>query len=529
MSLAWYTESLIRDDNDTRIKFISDIGDEYTYKAKGVNVDFILYLEKIDNSYRQGQFQIEKLFESEFSKIKEFAFNESSDDFTDIVSYVINTELINASRELAYQANTDVFNYCITLSDKYIPRIYINLEQRIFSLLESSNLAKEMYIHLKTTELNDGEKNEDEKKEAIDDIEKEYLRSKEALKKELCNYVVLWIHAYQFLEARKKLLNRKNVIAFSHRYQGWSKPRFEVNKELSFEYKTNFGYGNSSFFYLLLIYKGIQIFPFMDWVNYQYAQAAEMEKYSIRFHKEVRKTIIVDDKKRTIKEKEINQEYWKNAFNDLEEACNLSESNARVFIDKYVISALNELIKELEKIFEEDDSKINDKYRGFDYKFKIIDHLEGHTKEIKLMSVKGQIITGTLDFLGQVSQLSEFINTEDYIRKIESLNQRILPVLADTVPKCQELIEELEEKIKEYKLDLSDMWLNQGLKNYRNNKNEEEYTKSEKEKLEKVDKKYYGIVKKKKDAEQDLKHSRKLLKSISIYIRKIETYFDQVQ
>ena len=28
MSLAWYTESLIRDDNDTRIKFISDIGDE---------------------------------------------------------------------------------------------------------------------------------------------------------------------------------------------------------------------------------------------------------------------------------------------------------------------------------------------------------------------------------------------------------------------------------------------------------------------------------------------------------------------
>lgn len=184
---------------------------------------------------------------------------------------------------------------------------------------------------------------------------------------------------------------------------------------------------------------------------------------------------------------------------------------------------------EAEEEFEEDDSKINDKYRGFDYKFKIIDHLEGHTKEIKLMSVKGQIITGTLDFLGQVSQLSEFINTEDYIRKIESLNQRILPVLADTVPKCQELIEELEEKIEEYKLDLSDMWLNQGLKNYRNNKNEEEYTKSEKEKLEKVDKKYYGIVKKKKDAEQDLKHSRNLLKSISIYIRKIETYFDQVQ
>lgn len=529
MSLAWYTESLIRDDNDTRIKFISDIENEYTYEAKGVNVDFILYLEKVDNSYRQGQFQIEKLFESEFSKIKEFAFNESSDDFTDIVSYVINTELINASRALTSQANTDVFNYCITLSDKYIPRIYINIEERIFSLLESNNLSKEMYIHLKTTELNNDKKIQYQKERAIYDIEKDYLDSKITLKKELCKYVVLWIHAYRFLEARKKLLNRRNVIAFSHRYQGWSKPRFEANKELSFEIKTNFGYGNSSFFYLLLIYKGIQIFPFMDWVNYQYAQAAEMEKYSIRFHKEVRKKIIVDGKERTIKEKEINQEYWKNAFNDLEEACNLFESNARAFIDKYVINALNELIKELERIYKENDSKTDEESRGFDYKFKTTDELEGHAKEVKLMSVKGQIITGTLDFLGQVSQLNEFVNTKDYIRKIERLNQRILPVLAATIPKCQELIDKLEKKIEEYRLELSDIWLNQGLKNYSNNRNEEEYTKSEKEKLEQFDKKYNGIVKKKKDAEQDLKHSRNLLKSISIYIRKIENYFDQAQ
>lgn len=529
MSLAWYTESLIRDDNDTRIKFISDIENEYTYKAKGVNVDFILYLEKVDNSYRQGKFQIDKLFECEFSKIKEFAFNESNDDLTDIVSYIINTELINASRELTSQANTDVFNYCITLSDKYIPRIYINLEQRIFSLLESSNLSKKMYIHLKTTELNNDKKNQHQKERAIDDIEKGYLYSKITLKKELCKYVVLWIHAYRFLEARKKLLDRRNVIAFSHRYQGWSKPRFEANKELSFEVKTNFGYGNSSFFYLLLIYKGIQIFPFMDWVNYQYAKVAEMEKYSIRFHKEVRKTIIVDYKKRTIKEKEINQEYWKNAFNDLEKACNLSESSARAFIDKYIVSALNELINKLEEIYEEDSLKTDEEYRGFDYKFKVTDVVEGYTKEIKLMSVKGQMITGTLDFLGQVSQLNEFINTEDYIREIEKLNQRILPVLANTIPKGQKLIDELAEKIEEYKLDLSDIWLNQGLKNYRNNRNKEEDTKSEKERLDMLDKKYAGIVKKKNDAEQDLKHSRNLLKSISIYIRKIETYFEQVQ
>ena len=54
-----------------------------------------------------------------------------------------------------------------------------------------------------------------------------------------------------------KLEGNKSVLAFSHRRIGWSKPEFRLSNELSVIYKTNFGYGASSYFFTNIKYKGI--------------------------------------------------------------------------------------------------------------------------------------------------------------------------------------------------------------------------------------------------------------------------------
>lgn len=514
---------------------ISDVNQSYTFEAKGVNVDYILLLKhKIDADYRTEQHPITKLYEDVFNKIKEFSSTGTTEDFEDITDYIKKTELISVSQQLANQTNQEFFNYCIDLSDRYIPRIYFEIDKRLDKLIESRSMLDSVYLSNQYDIQNKEYESEDQKREAINNLEKGYSGSKTELKKEVCNYIALWIHAYRFLQARKELSNQKNIISYSHRYQGWSKPRYQVNDELTIEFITNFGYGNSSYFYLLLIYRGIQIFPFMEWVNYQYAQASEMEKYTKKYSGEeiieIRrrknpKHQSKPDEPSTRKVARIKQEHWENAFDDLVEACNIYEEGTHAFIENYITSALDSLVKELEDIFEMSDVAADKKYRDFDDNFSINYKTEDYVKKIKLMSVKGAMISGTLDFMGQITKLKEIIDTKVYVEKITSLNSRILPLLQATIPDCQKLIYELEQHVEKLKTDLVDIWTHKGLKELTQAANSKNLSEEDKDRFEKLKKEHGKISDKKSEAEQNLKHSINILKSIERYINNIEKYF----
>jgi hypothetical protein len=526
---------LLTDNDHPHLKNISDIEECYTFEANGVNVDYILLLKhKIDSDYKTEQHPINKLYEDVFNKIKAFSSSDTTEDFDDITKYIKNTELIPVSQQLASQSDQGFFYYCINLADRYIPKIYFDIEDKLDRVIELRFILDGVYVSNEYDIQNKKYENEYQKTEDIKRLEKNYLGSKTELKKEVCNYIALWIHAYRFLQARKELSNQKNIISYSHRYQGWSKPRYKVNDELTIEFITNFGYGNSSYFYLLLIYRGIQIFPFMEWVNYKYAAASEMEKYTERYHKEeIVKIHRSKDPKYQSKPNEpstrkvltIEQEYWNNAFNDLVKACNIYEKGTHTFIENYITSALDSLIKALEDIFEMGENTSDKKYRDFGYDFDINYKTEGYVKRIKLMSVKGAMISGTLGFMGQIIELEEIIDTKVYIQKITSLNNRVLPLLQATIPDCQNLIYELGQRVETLKSDLVNIWIHKGLKEYTQAYVSNKLNEQDIEKYKKLKKEHGKISERKNIAEQDLKHSINILKSIERYINNIEKYF----
>lgn len=526
---------LLTDSDHPQLRNISDVNQSYTFEAKGVNVDYILLLKhKIDADYRTEQHPINKLYEDVFNKIKEFSSTGTTEDFEDITNYIKNTELISVSQQLASQTDQDFFNYCINLSDRYIPRIYFDIGNRLDRLVESRSMLDRVYLSNQYDIKNKEYEKEYQKSEALNNLEEGYSGSKTELKKEACNYIALWIHAYRFLQARKELSNQKNIISYSHRYQGWSKPKYKVNDELTIEFITNFGYGNSSYFYLLLIYRGIQIFPFMEWINYQYAEASEMEKYTKKYSEE--EIIKVQRRKNpkyqskhdepsTRKSLTIKQEHWSNAFNDLVEACNIYEKGTHAFIETYITSALDSLVEALEDIFKMGGVAADKKYRDFDDNFSINHKTEDYVKKIKLMSVKGAMISGTLAFMGQITKLKEIVDTKVYVEKITSLNNRILPLLQETIPDCQKLIYELEQHVEKFKSDLVDIWTHKGLKELTQAGNYKNLSEEDKGRFEKLKKEHEEISDKKSEAEQKLKHSINILKSIGRYINNIEKYF----
>lgn len=318
---------LVRDDDNPLLKNFASIVDAYTFDAKGLNVDYILVLKHSHHGgYKTERYAIKKMYENVFTRLKIFNTNNSVDDLDQIISYIKTTGLIEESEKVIQRSKQSHFNYCITLSDRYMPIIYLSIDNKLSSMKVKHEILDKVYQDNKYR-LKCEYESEVEREIAINDLRKGYIESKKELKKELCNYLALWIHAYRFMQAESSLkkLNNNSIILASHRSHGWFKPSYQVNKDLTVELNTNFGYGNSSYFYVMLVYKGIQIFPFMEWVDYKFAQASKMEKYSVKYPSErENKRRHSDEQNSELSKKSsiIKQEDWNTALNDLVQASN---------------------------------------------------------------------------------------------------------------------------------------------------------------------------------------------------------------
>ena len=62
---------------------------------------------------------------------------------------------------------------------------------------------------------------------------------------------------YLLDKAYKNFENKKYILAFSHRRVGWSFPNLQLSNEFEVIFKTNFGYGSSSYFFTNIKYKKI--------------------------------------------------------------------------------------------------------------------------------------------------------------------------------------------------------------------------------------------------------------------------------
>lgn len=518
---------LLLDDNDSRREALAEIDEEYVSDAKGINVDYLLYIENLKNSeFSKSRFRIEPLYAEIFSEIKKFLNNMDLYNVQSIIDFITRTDIPKISKLLSVETRQEYFNYCIGLSDRYVPIIPLDISHKIHSTNEKYLLLEQVYLDAKN-KLELDSSTQSEKSEKTESLQKKYLNNKTELKKELCNYIMLWIHAYRFLKARQQLLStNKNVVAFSHRYQGWSKPRQKINEALEIEFKTNFGYGNSSYFYLILVYRGVQIYPFMDWINYKYAEASEMEGYSERFHQKKVRERIFKGKKVSTTDVVIEQTYWEDAFDSLVIACNICERSPEEFIDTYIIIALKNLINELEKIIDEDDRILDKAYRDFDFKIAAFDAIEGQMKQAKSMNVKGSMISKTLDFIGDITKLEEIAKVSNYIEDIESLNKRILPMLEKSILSYEEVMSYLEESYKNFEKEIIGIWKNQGLEELTQKNKAKSLTVEESMLFQKLQEKHNKISKLKGNAQEDLANGRRLLKSIERYIMNIKTYFN---
>ncbi|MCD8443240.1 hypothetical protein LNI88_11610 [Tenacibaculum dicentrarchi] len=224
----------------------------------------------------------------------------------------------------------------------------------------------------------------------------------EEFKQELKLKYQLWVKAYSINKTYRICNEDKSIIAFSHRIDGWSKPLYQLTPNFSLEIKTNFGFGRASYFYTKLKYKDIEITPFSEWINYEFADFSEIVRYT-QSHL-------------------LRNEYWLEAMTFSKDACNLSTTNEVKFVEKYIIDECEEMVKGLEEIFHKEHFSFKDREKPNYKKDK-----KGHV----LVEFRGEKISGALDFISKILEFKEIASIQTFIDRIEINNKKIHPILEE--------------------------------------------------------------------------------------------------
>jgi hypothetical protein len=248
-------------------------------------------------------------------------------------------------------------------------------------------------------------------------IEESYQDKVRDFKFEIYRRYKIISQAFSINISYRKCHENKKTLTFSHRIRGWSSPAYQLTLNFSIELKTNFGFGNSSYFYVKIKYKNIDICPISEWINYEIAHFSEIIRYTKSYTKRLAKE---NFRGQLIYTTVIGNNFWIDALAFAQNACNISINDEAKFVEDYIVKECELMVKGLENImhatsftFQKDRNPPYSKDKS------------GH----ELIDFRGEKITGALDFITKILEFKAIIIVENLICRIERLNKLMQPIL----------------------------------------------------------------------------------------------------
>lgn len=118
------------------------------------------------------------------------------------------------------------------------------------------------------------------------EIAHEEKRYEEQLKSTFLAQAIRYIEAVDFTATSSKLEEQPAIRMMSHEKIGWKEMLYKISKDLDIKVMTNFGYGASSYFFVNVRYKGIDLLPYSQLVRYYYARMADIIAYTRSYNTE---------------------------------------------------------------------------------------------------------------------------------------------------------------------------------------------------------------------------------------------------
>lgn len=150
-----------------------------------------------------------------------------------------------------------------------------------------------------------------------------------SLKNNFANEAIRYIKAFQYFKELSILNNVPINKMYSTETIGWTTYEYAINENIKFYLNSNFGYGFSSYFYVNLKYKDIDILPYSDIVKYYYANITEFIRYT-RLYDTIRSS-------------------WDKALSFVANTTNQAEDEES-FVKIWIINEIDRMISGLEQI-----------------------------------------------------------------------------------------------------------------------------------------------------------------------------------
>ena len=261
-------------------------------------------------------------------------------------------------------------------------------------------------------------------------------------KKEAIRYIQALCYYKKLQQLRQDDKNRM----FSSENIGWTSYVYDINSDMQFQLNTNFGYGYSSYFFLNLTYKGVDILPYSMSVSYYYANMLDIIRYTRMY--------------------EACRNSWNIAFDFVTKTSNEAIINPTAFIHHWIIDEIQMMIAGLKRFAENPTESFksllyNKSTEGLitvrnisnseinDYK------IYSHEMEIAKQAEK---ISGALKFLTNLESLSKlFPEISDYIQVIKDININLLPSFERNIHNINKNIENRQLLVTSLEEELADL------------------------------------------------------------------------
>lgn len=265
------------------------------------------------------------------------------------------------------------------------------------------------------------------------------------LKAKYKDEAIRYIQALCYDRELQRLKQDDSNRMFSSENIGWTSYEYEINSDIQFQLKTNFGYGMSSYFIVNLTYKGIDILPYSSIVTYYYANMADIIRCTRMY--------------------ETEHDSWNIALDFVAKTTNEAVSNPSSFVRNWVMNEIRMMMAGLKRFAENpstafsevmyDEKKIGGliSVRNISQSEKEIYKIYPREMEVAKQAEK---ISGALDLLTNLESLTDiFPEVSHDIQAIKDLNNGLLPSfigkieeIGDEIEKRQSVVTHLEEEIE---------------------------------------------------------------------------------
>lgn len=344
-------------------------------------------------------------------------------------------------------------------------------------------------------------------------------RVKKNLKDNFVQQANRFIKAHRFYSYLKEVKSDDKNKMYSTENIGWTTFNYPISDDILFFMKSNFGYGRSSYHFINLTYKNIDILPYSAIVRYYYVNTAEFYRYTRQYSP--------------------SPEKWEVALDFVVETANLALCNETEFISKWIGNEIDEMIgglkiissnprEKLEEFFKVPKKTPNFLFVRHAYKTDEDEYI-AFPEEITTI-FKAEKLTSALDLLDKLKALSEaYPKALDAIEDIKSLNFNFFPNLKKDIKKIEDEIKHRQEILKpkvEERDKIKGMW-----KSHYDKMHEliEEAHKNGNYEFQTIREKYFTSYPEFKKAYNDVEEKTKVIQKEEIQISKREGFVRQLE